>query len=88
MDFNVFGIVIGCIVCVCVFCFLAFGFIFGPKKNIPPPPPHKKKKATCPERAANRLNFYLREVWQRVGLVWTADNETEIREIVKDLTGE
>jgi len=37
------------------------------------------------ERAARVLVYYLKMLWERSGLEWTADNESEVRGIVEDL---
>lgn len=36
-------------------------------------------------RAAHVLVYYLKTLWERSGMEWTADNETEVRSIVEDL---
>lgn len=39
------------------------------------------------DRAARVLVYYLKTLWERAGMEWTADNEAEVRSIIEDVLG-
>lgn len=43
-----------------------------------------RQASIASERAARVLVYYVRTIWQRAGLEWTSDNESEVRGIIED----